>query len=115
MPNDLKLEPQHLDLASAINQLNCGLIGRDKDGTIVFANEILSRWLGYESDEWVGLSLEKLIPEELDELVHEQFRTVEAGDIRARITVAQRKDFTTFPILLVPNRCPGPEGPFSMS
>ena len=112
MPDDLKIEHQHRDLASAINQLNCGLIGRDKDGTIVFANEILSRWLGYESDELVGLSLEKLIPEELDELVHEQFRAVEAGDIRARITVAQRKDFTTFPILLIPNRYPGPEGPF---
>jgi PAS domain S-box-containing protein len=112
MPDPLKLEPHHRDLASAIDQLNCGLIGRDIDGTIVFANEIMTRWLGYEPGELMGLPLEKLIPEELDERVTEQLRAVEAGDIRARITVAQRKDFTTFPILLIPNRYPGPDGPF---
>jgi len=112
MPDRLELEPHHRDLASAIDQVNCGLIGRDKSGTIVFANEIMSGWLGYEPDELAGLSMERLIPEELDERVHEQFRAVEAGDIRARITVAQRKDFTTFPILLIPHRYPGPDGPF---
>ena len=112
MPEGLKLERHHLELASAIEQMNCGLIGRDKGGTIVFVNEILSGWLGYKPDELIGLSLGKLIPEELDERVAEQLRAVESGDIRARITVAQRKDFTTFPILLIPNRYPGPDGPF---
>ena len=112
MTDDLKLEPHHRDFANAIEQLNCGLIGRDIGGAIVFANEILTRWLGYEPDELVGLPLEKLIPEELDQRVTEQLRAVEAGDIRARITVAQRKDFTTFPILLIPNQYPGPDGPF---
>jgi PAS domain S-box-containing protein len=112
MPDGLKLEPHHRDLASAIDQLNCGLIGRDKNGTIVFVNEIMEGWLGYESGELVGLSLEKLIPAELDERATEQLRAIEAGDMRARITVAQRKDFTTFPILLIPNRYLGPEGPF---
>jgi PAS domain S-box-containing protein len=112
MTDGIKLEPHHRNLASAIERLNCGLIGRDKGGTIVFANEILTRWLGYEPGELVGLPLEKLIPEELDQHVTEQLRAVEAGDIRARITVAQRKDFTTFPILLIPNRYPGPDGPF---
>ena len=70
MPDGLKLEPHHRDFASAIDQMNCGLIGRDKSGTIVFANEIMAGWLGYEPDELVGLSLENLIPEELDERVH---------------------------------------------
>jgi PAS domain S-box-containing protein len=112
MPDGLKLEAHHRDLASAIDRMNCGLIGRDKSGAIVFANEIIEGWLGYESDELVGLSLERLIPEELDERIHEQLRAIEAGDIRARITVAQRKDFTTFPILLIPHRYPGPDGPF---
>ena len=112
MPDGLKLEPHHRDLASATEQMNCGLIGRDKSGTIVFANKIIKGWLGYEADELVGLSLEKMIPEELDERVHEQLRAIEAGDIRARITVAQRKDFTTFPILLIPHRYSGPDGPF---
>jgi PAS domain S-box-containing protein len=112
MPDGLKLEAHHRDLASAIDQMNCGLIGRDKSGTIVFANKIITGWLGYGADELVGLSLEKMIPEELDERVHEQLRAIEAGDIRARITVAQRKDFTTFPILLIPHRYSGPDGPF---
>jgi PAS domain S-box-containing protein len=112
MPDILELEPHHRDFASAIDQMNCGLIGRDKSGTIVFANEIMAGWLGYESDELVGILLENMIPEELDERVHEQLRAVEAGDIRARITVAQRKDFTTFPILLIPHLYPGPDGPF---
>jgi PAS domain S-box-containing protein len=112
MPDAIKLEPKHQDLATAIEQVNCGMIGRDKAGTIVFANEIMSGWLGYEVDELIGISLGRLIPEELDQKVQEQFRAVEAGDIRARITVAQRKDFTTFPILLIPHRYPGPEGPF---
>jgi PAS domain S-box-containing protein len=112
MPDRLELEPHHRDFASAIDQVNCGLIGRDKSGTIVFVNEIMSGWLGYEPDELVGLSLGKLIPEELDERAQEQLRAIEAGDIRARITVAQRKDFTTFPILLIPHQYPGPDGPF---
>ncbi len=112
MPHGLELESHHRNFASAIEQMNCGLIGRDKSGTIVFANEILVGWLGYGSDELVGLSMEKLIPEELDERVHEQLRAIEAGDIRARITIAQRKDFTTFPILLIPHRYTGPDGPF---
>jgi PAS domain S-box-containing protein len=112
MPDALKLEPRHREFASAIDQVNCGLIGRDKNGTIVFANEIMTKWLGYEADELVGLSLDKLIPAELDERVYEQLRAIEAGDIRARITIAQRKDFTTFPMLLIPHRYPGPDGPF---
>ena len=112
MPHGLELESHHRNFASAIEQMNCGLIGRDKSGTIVFANEILVGWLGYDSDELVGLSMEKLIPEELDARIHEQLRAIEAGDIRARITIAQRKDFTTFPILLIPHRYTGPDGPF---
>ena len=59
MTDGIKLEPHHRNLASAIERLNCGLIGRDKGGTIVFANEILTRWLGYEPGELVGLPLEK--------------------------------------------------------
>ena len=45
MPDRLELEPHHRDLASAIDQVNCGLIGRDKSGTIVFVNEIMSGWV----------------------------------------------------------------------
>ena len=49
---------------------------------------------------------------ELDERLHEQLRTNEAGGIRAHITVAQGKEFTTFPILLIPDRYTDPDGAF---
>ncbi len=49
---------------------------------------------------------------ELAERVHERPRAIEPGGIRARITVAQGKEFTTFPILLIPHRYTGPDGAF---
>ena len=49
---------------------------------------------------------------ELDERVHEQLRAIEPGGIRARITVAQGNEFTTFPILLIPHRYTDPDGAF---
>ena len=49
---------------------------------------------------------------ELDECVHEQLRAIEPGGIRARITVAQGTEFTTFPILRIPRRCTDPDGAF---
>jgi PAS domain S-box-containing protein len=112
MTHALKLEAHHVELASAVEKMNCGLIGRDKEDTIVFANDILSGWLGRTSEELIGLPLNTMIPDELDELVHQQLQAVEAGDIRARITIARRKDFTTFPILVIPHRYVGPDGPF---
>lgn len=66
MPDNLKLEPHHRDLANSIEQMNCGLIGRDKSGIIVFANEIMTGWFGYEPGGLVDLPLDKLIPAELD-------------------------------------------------
>jgi len=112
MPDGFELEPRHRDFASAIEQMNCGLIGRDKSRAIIFVNEILAGWLGYDPAELIGLSVEKLIAAELDERVTEQMHAIEAGDIRARITIAQRKDFTTFPVLLIPHRHSSPDGPF---
>ncbi len=92
--------------------MNCGVLGRDRNGIVIFANEQILSWLGYEWDELVGQSMKLLIPEELDEKLHEQLKAIESGDIRARITIAQRKDSTTFPILIIPHRYSGPEGPF---
>ena len=47
-----------------------------------------------------------------DGRVHEQPRAIEPGGIRARITVAQGKEFTTFPILLIPHRYTDPDDAF---
>ncbi len=69
-------------------------------------------WLGYRWDEFVGESVFKIIPKELDQSAHEQLRAIGQGRIRARISIAERKDSATFPVLLIPHQYAGPEGPF---
>jgi PAS domain S-box-containing protein len=108
----LELDTYHLELVAAIDQMNCGMIGVDVDAVIVFANECLLKWLGYSFDEVVGGPLSKIIPEELDQHAHRQIRAMGEGNVRARISIAQRRDSTTFPVLLVPHQYRGPEGPF---
>jgi PAS domain S-box-containing protein len=106
------LKTDHLEFATAVDRLNCGVIGRDVDGILIFANDRILSWLDYTWNELVGKSLSHLVPEELDAVVHEELRGIESGDIRARITIFKRKDSTTFPVLLIPNQYPGPDGPF---
>ena len=95
------------DLVAAVNRLNCGVLARDADGVILFVSERARKWLDYTEEEIVGQPVEKLIPPELDELILKEMKAVEGGDARARITYFQRKDSTTFPVLLIPqNRTP---------
>ncbi len=112
MAQAFDLEQHHRELVGAIDHMNCGVIGIDRDNVIVFANECLLGWLGYRWDEFVGESVFKIIPEELDQSAHEQLRAIGQGNIRARISIAERKDSTTFPVLLIPHQYSGPEGPF---
>lgn len=112
MAQAFALEPHHRELVSAIDHMNCGVIGIDRDNVIVFANECLLGWLGYDWEEFVGESVLKIIPRELDQRALEQLTAVGHGNIRAHISIAQRKDSTTFPILLIPHAYTGPEGPF---
>jgi PAS domain S-box-containing protein len=108
----LDLERHHRELVSSIDHMNCGVIGIDRDNVIVFANECLLGWLGYDWDEFVGESVLKVIPKELDQHALEQLTAIGQGNIRARISIAERKDGTTFPALLIPHVYTGPEGPF---
>jgi PAS domain S-box-containing protein len=108
----IELESQHLEFSAAADLMNCGVVGRDLAGLVLFANERLLSWLGYARDEVIGKTMEKFIPEELGIVVHEEMRGIEGGDIRSRITILKRKDSTTFPVLLIPNQYAGPEGPF---
>jgi DNA-binding CsgD family transcriptional regulator len=65
-----------------------------------------------ETDITLPIRGESETGKELDERVHEQLRAVEPGGIRARITVAQGEEFTTFPILLIPHRYTDPDGAY---
>jgi PAS domain S-box-containing protein len=94
----------HQGLAGVIDNLNCGLMGRNLEGRIVLINDRMLSWLGYTREEVLNRRLEDFAPPELHSITHEEIRATIAGDIRARLTVAQRKDSTTFPVVVIPQR-----------
>lgn len=104
MARDAHFETVSQELIDAVDKLNCGVTVRDAHGTILFVNYRLLGWLGYEEQELVGQPIEILVPAELDELLHQELKALEAGDCRARLTLLQRKDSTTFPVLTLPQR-----------
>jgi PAS domain S-box-containing protein len=101
---DAHFETISKELIEAVDRLNCGVTVRDAQGTILFVNDRLLGWLGYEEQELVGQSIEVVIPPELDEILKHELAAIEAGDCRARLTLLQRKDSTTFPVLTLPQR-----------
>ncbi len=112
MAQAMEIEAHHRELVAAIDNMNCGVLGIDRDAVIVFANECLLDLLGYRWDEFVGESIFKVIPKELDQRAHDYLKATGEGNIRARISIAERKDSTTFPVLLIPHQYSGPDGPF---
>ncbi len=90
------------ELVDAVERLNCGILARDSDLNVVFANERLLNWLSYTWNEVVGHPTERLFPPELREVVNEERELIESGDVRARIGILRRKDSTTFPVLFIP-------------
>ena len=98
--------PLHLstrELAVAIDRVNCGVMAREPDGSIVYANDRLHQWLGYERDELLGRQVMTLVPEELRELLSAEMLSIQEGDERARLNVLRRKDGTTFPVIVLPH------------
>ncbi len=104
------LERSFHDLEGIIDTMNCGLIIRHLDRTIAFANQRALDWLGYAEEELVGQSLLAILPPEIHELALGEMKATEEGDVRGRLTVIMRKDSTTFPALLLPQRILSPEG-----
>ena len=104
------IEERSLDLLDLVDSLNCGIVARGPEGTIHFVNDRVRRWLGYEEGELKGKPLEILIPDELHDLIRAELLAVEQGDSRARITVFKRKDGTTFPVIIVPNKVSNESG-----
>lgn len=98
--------PLHLstrELARAVDRLNLGVMARDADAVIVYANERLQHWLGYERDELVGRRVTLLVPDDLRELLEQELASIEGGDERARFNVLRRRDGTTFPVIVLPH------------
>ena len=48
------------ELAVVIDRINCGLVGRNAEGRIIFVNERLIKWLSYTREELLGRSVEML-------------------------------------------------------
>ncbi len=97
------IQPTHAGLIRTIEQLNCGLMVEDADGVVLYANQRVLEWSGYEVGELEGEQVSKLVPLELhDRLTHERLRALE-GDQRTRLTVFQRRDGRTFPVAVAPS------------
>ena len=87
-----------------IETMNCGLVAEDHGGILIFANQQLCDWLGYEKDEIVGKPISQLVPSDLQEFLREDLESAEEGDLRSRLIAIRRKDGTTFPVLTIPQR-----------
>lgn len=87
-----------------IETMNCGLVAENHGGILVFANQRICDWLGYEKDEIVGKPINQLVPTELHDFLTEDLQQAEKGDLRARLMVIRRKDGTTLPVVTIPQQ-----------
>jgi PAS domain S-box-containing protein len=97
------IAPRHRHLLHVVETMNCGLLASDIEGVVRYANPRLLRWLGYDWDEVVD---QPATPEHA-ELHRAEIEAIQQGDLRVRLVVLRRKDTTTFPALVVPQRFHG--------
>ena len=83
--------------------VGCGLFASDETGEIVLVNQRLLRWLSVSPEAIEGHAIEDLVPPELREMVQAERRAEWQGDLRVRLTVLQRGDSSTFPVLAIPH------------
>jgi PAS domain S-box-containing protein len=107
-----ELDEKLRDYEHLIATMNCGLVAEDPNGILVFVNQRLLDWLGYERDELVGRSADALVPSELHQFMDDDLHAAEDGDLRARLVAVRRKDSTTFPAVTIPQRFLTAEGKF---
>ena len=107
-----KLREQLRDYEHLIATMNCGLVAEDPDGSLVFVNQRLLDWLGYEREDLTGQSAAVLVPDELREFMDDELHAAEDGDLRARLIAMRRKDSTTFPVVTIPQRFLTADGTF---
>ena len=98
------------EIARVLADMNCGVVRRDPEGRLLYVNERMARWLGYAPDELVGRPAEFVGPPEVQPLIRREMEATVAGDGRARVVVFQRKDGTTFPVMVLPSPVLGDDG-----
>jgi PAS domain S-box-containing protein len=96
------LEPTFVGMRRAIETMGCGVIVEDVTGTILYVNQRVLEWTGYDVPELDGLPVEQLIPEELRDKLADERKRVHEGDCRTRLSAIQRKDGRTFPVAVAP-------------
>lgn len=100
------------DYETVIDTMNCGLVAENVEQCVVFVNQRLLDWLGYERNEVEGQPLDMLVPSELRELFALDTENSSEEDVRARLLAMRRKDSTTFPVVAIPQRFLDDSGQF---
>ena len=92
----------HTDrVAQIFDTFTCGVIAF-VENKVVFANRKAGDMLGRPRESFWGLSLFDLTPPELHQLLVEEIKLADEGDLRARLTAFKRADGTTLPVLVLP-------------
>jgi len=86
------LQPQYRDLLHVVGTMNAGLLAGDLEGTILWANPPLLRWLGYSYEEILGKSAVDLGVAEHAEALRAEIAAIAGGDLRPRLMVMRRSD-----------------------
>ena len=99
-------------MAPWLDRINCGVIGRDVDSRILFANSRRLRWTGYREAELLGKDVSMLFPPELRDRTRTEFRQSEEGDLRARLSTRETEVLS---LLLSGQRVPSIAGQLHIS
>jgi len=92
------------EILHAVELMNCGFTARNAEGRVLYVNQRMLEWLQYERREVVGQQMDIFFPADMLDLMHDETKAIEEGDLRVRMSLLRRKDGTTFPVLVVPQR-----------
>ena len=106
------ISPTHAGLLRTIEELSCGLTVEDEKGAILYANERILEWSGYEVSELEGKPISMLVPAELREAMAGERDLTHQGDQRTRLSAFQRRDGRAFPVAVSPRAAETEEGEF---
>jgi PAS domain S-box-containing protein len=96
------VDVQQGPVTPSLDSLGCGIVGIDGAGSLRYVNERLLSWTGHERTELLGRHFDCLFPAELDDVLEKELGAAEQGDLRARLTMLQRRDGTLFPVVILP-------------
>jgi PAS domain S-box-containing protein len=100
---DWSVNPTYEGLIRVIEEMNCGLLVESADGTILYANQRILAWSGFEVSELEGSPISILVPAEFHAALPAERERALAGDQRTRLSAFRRKDGRTFPVAVAPH------------